>query len=288
MHSLRVRLGRERKRECREKNNRTESRRKGMSRFGSIALCLVRSLHQSIGLLLTSPGLQLIPSLLPLSIQSTLLTALLTTSLSDTSTHKTNLHAHYTLPTPCNFFTLPSTTVLSPLTSIHKPITLAQALSKKLRWVTLGGQYDWTLKQYPTDTPPEFPADVAGLVSGCFPEIVPQAAIVNLYSPSDTLAPHRDISEASGAGLVSVSIGCAGIFVIGCDGEEEGEVLAVRLNSGDAVVMAGSSRWAWHSVPKILAGTCPVGLEQWDGGSDSWKGWMRGKRVNLNVRQMWG
>jgi alkylated DNA repair protein alkB family protein 1 len=151
--------------------------------------------------------------------------------------------------------------------------------------VTLGGQYDWTLKRYPTGTPPSFPGDVADLITGCFPAITPQAAIVNLYSPGDTLAPHRDISEASGKGLVSISIGCAGVFVIGCDGGEE--VLAVQLRSGDAVVMAGESRWAWHSVPKIQAGTCPQELEEWDGGSGQWKGWMKGKRINLNVRQMW-
>jgi alkylated DNA repair protein alkB family protein 1 len=160
-------------------------------------------------------------------------------------------------------------------------------LTKKLRWLTLGGQYDWTAKRYQSQSTPDFPEDVAKLVHGLFPDIVPQAAILNLYTPGDTLAPHRDISEKSRKGLVSISIGCAGIFVIGIDGGDgkEGEVLAVRLNSGDVVVMGGESRWAWHSVPKILQGTCPEELEAWP--NNQWDGWMKGKRVNLNIRQMW-
>jgi DNA alkylation damage repair protein AlkB len=151
--------------------------------------------------------------------------------------------------------------------------------------MTLGGQYDWTAKRYPDSPPPPFPQDVAKLVNGLFVDVTPQAAIVNLYSPGDQLAPHRDIAESVGRGLVSISVGCAGIFVIGCADQEE--VLAIRLNSGDAVVMRGESRWAWHSVPKILAGTCPEELEEWDGGCEHWKAWMKGKRINLNVRQMW-
>ncbi|KAA8909964.1 hypothetical protein FN846DRAFT_898150 [Sphaerosporella brunnea] len=235
------------------------------------------------------PGLQILPSLLPIRTQSSLLTTLLTVALDDTATHRNNLHAHYSIPSPCSFFSSPPDTILNPLDpTVHKPLTLSQALTKKLRWVTLGGQYDWTLKRYPTTTPPSFPGDVADLVTGCFPAVTPQAAIVNLYSPGDTLAPHRDISEASTKGLVSVSVGCTGVFVIGCDGEEE--VLGVKLRSGDAVVMGGASRWAWHSVPKVLGGTCPAELEAWaggGGGSSQWEGWMKGKRINLNVRQMW-
>ena len=228
------------------------------------------------------------PSLLPVATQAALLTSLLSDALSLTETHQTNLHLHYRIPAaPFNFFAAPRETQLLPQTDVHKPLTVAQALTRKLRWMTLGGQYDWTAKRYPDAPPPAFPPAVAALVEGlfAFEDMRAQAAIVNLYSPGDTLSPHRDISEGSGRGLVSVSVGCAGWFVIGCDGHEE--VLAVRLNSGDAVVMAGESRWAWHSVPKILKGTCPAELDSWGGGEKQWDGWMRGKRVNLNVRQMW-
>jgi alkylated DNA repair protein alkB family protein 1 len=233
-------------------------------------------------------GLQIVPSLLPLRTQAALLETLLRRDLSLSETHRTNLHAHYTLPSPCPFFDLSPATTFTPTDpGVHKPLTVSSALTKKLRWVTLGGQYDWTAKRYPDQTPPEFPTDVANLIHGLFPEITPQAAIVNLYAPGDTLAPHRDISEESRKGLASVSIGCSGVFVIGIERkkDEDAEVLAVRLNSGDAVVMSGESRWAWHSVPKILPGTCPPELESWPRGE--WEGWMKNKRINLNIRQMW-
>lgn len=121
-----------------------------------------------------------------------------------------------------------------------------------------------------------------------------QAAIVNLYSPGDTLSLHRDVSEESDAGLVSVSLGCECLFVVGLgEREDGGDNLVVRLRSGDAVFMSKETRFAWHGVPKIIRNTCPEYLEDWPAGEEGegegfkeWRGWMRGKRVNLNVRQM--
>lgn len=82
----------------------------------------------------------------------------------------------------------------------------------------------------------------------------------------------------------------------GRDREDAGKaVLALRLPSGSAVYMSGEARFAWHGVPQIVAGTCPAYLADWpaagggqEGGEfEAWRGWMGGKRVNLNVRQMW-
>ena len=119
---------------------------------------------------------------------------------------------------------------------------MSQFLNRKLRWVTLGGQYDWTQKRYPPENPP-FPADLASFIHGLFPEITAEAAIVNVYTPGDTLSIHRDVSEDSDRGLVSVSLGCDGIFVIGLESGKEAqtEVLAVRLRSGDAMFLTGQA-----------------------------------------------
>ncbi|KAK2761811.1 hypothetical protein FQN54_001641 [Arachnomyces sp. PD_36] len=175
--------------------------------------------------------------------------------------------------------------------NVHKPISLQRVLDRKLRWVTLGGQYNWTDKKYPSETPPPFPRDIATLLGRLFPDTDAQAAIVNLYSPGDTLSVHRDVSEECDIGLISVSFGCDGLFMIGHDNSDSSEV--IRLRSGDAVYMTGQSRFAWHGVPKIIPETCPLWLRDWpsletDGveGMAHWKGWMAGKRVNLNVRQM--
>ncbi|KAL4929369.1 oxidoreductase, 2OG-Fe(II) oxygenase family [Aspergillus undulatus] len=262
-------------------------------------------------------GLLMAPSLFPPAVQLELLTRLFHRDLSN-SAHKTNLHLHYNVTYPVetdgvldyrdttgskgepssqraiSFFEDNQTRILSPIDpDVHKPLTVQNVLNKKLRWVTLGGQYDWTAKVYPDERPPAFPEDIAELLRATFPETEPEAAIVNLYSPGNHLSPHRDVSEECDAGLISVSFGCDGLFLISHDDGSGCEV--IRLRSGDAVYMDGTSRFAWHAVPKILSETCPPWLANWpcvagnvesESRFEGWKGWMSGKRVNLNVRQM--
>ncbi|KAI1907404.1 hypothetical protein LOZ12_005141 [Ophidiomyces ophidiicola] len=261
------------------------------------------------------PGLQIIPSLLPPSIQVGMLSRLLHRDLSD-ERHQTNLHLHYHISYPSSpleslttvpeasdtrqdaemntgksfFADDPARLLLAKDSTVHRPMSIKIALNGKLRWMTLGGQYNWTSKEYPPGPPPPFPSDIAKLLRGIFPQTTPEAAIVNLYSSNDTLYPHRDVSEDCDTGLISISFGCDGLFLVGHT-EEDG-CSVIRLRSGDAVYMSGASRFAWHAVPKILPSTCPGWLASWPGGDDSskrfqqWQGWMAGKRVNLNVRQM--
>lgn len=259
----------------------------------------------------------MIPSMFPPTVQIELLSRLFHRDLSNKE-HQTNIHLHYNVKYPNeargagdadgpsspdpnqsrgqfpSFFADDPTRLIYPKDSeTHKPITVQSLLEKRLRWITLGGQYDWTAKVYPEDPPPRFPNDVAELLRAAFPETEAQAAILNVYSAGDTLSAHRDVSEECDVGLISVSFGCDGLFMISHD---DGPGCAIiRLRSGDAVYMNGTSRFAWHGVPKILPDTCPNWLAEWPFCSDDetdasqyelWKGWMSGKRVNLNVRQM--
>ncbi|KAF2439676.1 hypothetical protein P171DRAFT_422368 [Karstenula rhodostoma CBS 690.94] len=254
-----------------------------------------RQLHVDPDAKLRVAGLLIVPSLLPPDTQLTLLSRLLHRDLAQPS-HLTNIHTHYHLsypPSASSFFTLPPTSpaaVAHPKDpSVHRPLNISQLLNKKMRWTTLGGQYDWTAKRYPDATPPAFPSDVKGLLEDIFTNTKAEAAIVNLYSPGDTLSVHRDVAEGSDAGLISISLGCDAIFVIGTS-----RVLAIRLRSGSAVCMSGASRFAWHGVPQIVPDTCPAYLESWPAGKtvddtefEAWRGWMARKRINVNVRQMW-
>jgi alkylated DNA repair protein alkB family protein 1 len=238
-------------------------------------------------------GLFIYPSLLPQEVQLQLLAKSFHRDLSNQQ-HQTNVHMfhHVTYPPDHEsyFATSANELVFEPKDpAVHKLITIQQYLTKKLRWITLGGQYDWTNKVYPDGPPPAFPPDIKDLVESLFP-MKAEAAIVNLYSPGDTLSLHRDVSEECDQPLASISLGCDGIFVIGLDGAEPGEaarVATLRLRSGDAVLMSGESRYAWHSVPKILEGTCPTWMQHWPGSEwQQWDRWMERKRINLNVRQM--
>lgn len=240
--------------------------------------------------------------------------------------HQTNLHLHYELPyrqgsdspsSPSSqhdsFFSYPpeSGHVFHPKDpAVHKPLTMKQVLDRRLHWVTFGGQYDWTNRVYPGTEPPAFPPDVAGFLEALFPDTLAQAAILNFYAPGDTMMMHRDVSEETDKGLVSLSFGCEGLFMIapkktelaetGADGEAGDDAdagpqcqkkgyLLLKLRSGDAIYMTKESRFAWHGVPKVIKGSCPEWLADWpaeDGQYEEWEGWMRNKRINLNVRQM--
>lgn len=250
----------------------------------------------------TVSGLLILPSFLPSQVQRELLSRLLHRDLSDPE-HQTNVHMFYDMPypkgdstpegppeTPSFFSYSPKNkTVFNPKDpSVHKPLTISKFMEKSLRWVTLGGQYDWTNKVYPDEAPPAFPTDVKDLLEGIFPEMKAQAAIVNLYSPGDTLSLHRDVSEESDNGLVSISLGCDCLFVVGL-GRDPSDTIVMHLRSGDALLMSKESRFAWHGVPKILPSSCPAYLASWpaeDNQYEEWRDWMKNKRINLNVRQM--
>ncbi|KAI1004690.1 hypothetical protein K3495_g3519 [Podosphaera aphanis] len=239
------------------------------------------------------PGLILVPSLFPPLVQKEILSRLFHRDLSNKQ-HKTNLHSHYNVLYPeagASFFSgSPSNiTFLRKGDSRLKDINCKMALEKKLRWITLGGQYDWTRKEYPQEEPPKFPEDLSKLISSIFPDMEPQAAIINLYSPGDTLSLHRDVSEAVNRGLVSISFGCDAYFIVGLYNKETGETKSevLLLHSGDVLYMTGEARFAWHGVSWIVEATCPAYLEDWPGEHyPAWRGWMKGKRINLNVRQM--
>lgn len=208
--------------------------------------------------------------------------------------HKTNLHHDYNIPYPpappppqsestsnthpASFFTYPQSSknqTLTPLNphSHHKPLNTAQFLQKKLRWLTLGDQYNWNTRSYPSASPTPFPADIAALVTSLFQDAFrPESGVVLLYSGKDYMPVHRDVSEECERGLASFSLGCDGLFVIARDkdpaadqGDEdrEQEMVVIRVRSGDVVQMGGPTRWAWHAMPKVLPGTCPTWLSEW-------------------------
>jgi len=65
------------------------------------------------------------------------------------------------------------------------------------------------------------------------------------------------------------------------------------VRSGDVVQMGGETRWAWHAMPKVMGGTCPEELDEWPAGAEApkeyekWRGYMKGKRLNISCRQVW-
>lgn len=90
-----------------------------------------------------------------------------------------------------------------------------------ISWSTLGWHYNWTERAYHEGDASPFPPELDDLsrrvAAACGQSIVPEAAIVNLYAAgSSTMGGHRDDLERTfDAPVVSVSLGCTAVFLLG-------------------------------------------------------------------------
>ena len=100
----------------------------------------------------------------------------------------------------------------------------------------------------------------------------PEACLVNYYAPDARMGLHQDKDEQDfAAPVVSLSLGDTGLFRVG--GLRRSDPTAsVRLASGDAVVLGGDGRLAFHGVDRILPSTSTLLRE--------------GGRFNLTLRRV--
>lgn len=100
----------------------------------------------------------------------------------------------------------------------------------------------------------------------------PEACLINYYGAGARMGLHQDRDEQDfAAPVVSLSLGDTGIFRIGGTKRSD-PTQSVRLASGDAVVLAGAARLAFHGIDRILPGTSTL-LPQ-------------GGRINLTLRRV--
>jgi alkylated DNA repair protein (DNA oxidative demethylase) len=100
----------------------------------------------------------------------------------------------------------------------------------------------------------------------------PQACLINYYGPGAKMGMHQDRDEQDfAAPVVSLSLGDTGIFR--CGGTQRRDPSQTfRLASGDAVVLAGERRLAFHGIDRIIPGTSTLLPE--------------GGRFNLTLRRV--
>jgi alkylated DNA repair protein (DNA oxidative demethylase) len=100
----------------------------------------------------------------------------------------------------------------------------------------------------------------------------PEACLINWYGPEAKMGLHQDRDEDDlAAPVVSLSLGDTGLFRIGGTRRSD-PTRTVRLASGDAVVLGGEARLAFHGVDRILPGTSTLLPE--------------GGRINLTMRRV--
>jgi alkylated DNA repair protein (DNA oxidative demethylase) len=100
----------------------------------------------------------------------------------------------------------------------------------------------------------------------------PESCLVNYYGPTAKMGLHQDRDEQDfAAPVVSLSLGDTGLFRIG--GSKRGDpTRSLRLASGDAVVLAGEARLAFHGIDRIMPGSSTLLPE--------------GGRINFTLRRV--
>jgi len=100
----------------------------------------------------------------------------------------------------------------------------------------------------------------------------PEACLINVYAPTARMGLHQDRDEEDlAAPVVSLSLGETCLFRMGGTARSA-PTRSFRLASGDALVLGGAARLAFHGVDRIFSGTSTL-LP--DGG-----------RINLTLRRV--
>jgi alkylated DNA repair protein (DNA oxidative demethylase) len=83
----------------------------------------------------------------------------------------------------------------------------------------------------------------------------PEACLINYYSADARMGLHQDRDETDfAAPVVSLSLGDSCLFRVGGTRRSDA-TRSFRLASGDALVLGGQARLAFHGVDRILPGT---------------------------------
>jgi alkylated DNA repair protein (DNA oxidative demethylase) len=100
----------------------------------------------------------------------------------------------------------------------------------------------------------------------------PEACLVNYYAGDARLGLHQDKDEADfSAPVVSLSLGDDALFRVGGTRRSD-PTRSLRLRSGDAIVLGGEARLAFHGIGRIISKTSALVAE--------------GGRFNLTLRRV--
>ena len=155
-----------------------------------------------------------------------------------------------------------------------RPLSVRMTNCGELGWVTDEGGYRYQRHHPQTEALwPPIPAAAIGawqkLARYPFP---PECCLINYYGAGAKMGLHQDRDEQEfAAPVVSLSLGDSCLFRLG-GSKRSDPTKMVRLASGDALVLAGPARLAFHGVDRILPGTSSLLPE--------------GGRINLTLRRV--
>jgi alkylated DNA repair protein (DNA oxidative demethylase) len=155
-----------------------------------------------------------------------------------------------------------------------KPMSVRMTNCGPLGWVTdeRGYRYQPTHPETGEPWPAMPPLVVAAWAALARYPHPPESCLVNYYGPAAKLGLHQDRDETEfSAPVVSLSLGDSCLFRIGGTKRTD-PTGTVRLASGDAVVLGGDARLAFHGVDRIMLGSSTLLPE--------------GGRINLTLRRV--
>jgi DNA oxidative demethylase len=155
-----------------------------------------------------------------------------------------------------------------------KPMSVRMSNCGPLGWVTDERGYRYQPTHPETGAPwPPIPdiALAAWAALARYPH-PPEACLVNFYGPAARMGLHQDRDEDDfAAPVVSFSLGDTCLFRVG-GSKRSDPTRSLRLASGDALVLGGKARLAFHGVDRIMPGSSTLLSE--------------GGRINLTLRRV--
>jgi len=155
-----------------------------------------------------------------------------------------------------------------------KPFSVRMSNCGSLGWVSDEKGYRYQPRHPETDALwPPMPA----IILDAWNELAgydrpPEACLINWYGAGAKMGLHQDRDEADfEAPVLSLSLGESAIFRVGGTARG-GPTRSVKLESGDAFVLGGPSRLAYHGIDRVIPGSSTL-LP--DGG-----------RINLTLRRV--
>jgi alkylated DNA repair protein (DNA oxidative demethylase) len=155
-----------------------------------------------------------------------------------------------------------------------KPMSVRMTNCGPLGWMTDEAGYRYQPTHPVTGKP--WPPIPAGLLRAWaeladYP-LPPEACLVNVYGPDARMGLHQDRDEEDfAAPVVSLSLGETCLFRLGGTVRQD-PTRSFRLASGDALVLGGTARLAFHGVDRIIPGPSTLMAE--------------GGRINLTLRRV--
>ena len=134
------------------------------------------------------------------------------------------------------------------------PFSVRMSNCGPLGWVSDASGYRYQPTHPETGEPwPAMPA----ILSRAWNELAgtpvpPEACLINWYAPGARMGLHQDRDEQEfGVPVLSLSLGDTAVFRIGGAARKD-PTRSIRLQSGDALLLSGPSRLAFHGVDRIL------------------------------------